>query len=367
MVSETQNILELEFYAIAKILKSSGLSVHSELEVFYTADNWLKHNSNERSQFAKQLLLAVRLPLLSDDALKHLLETTSSFQENSECVDMLNEILVDKEQFIENKSSNYCTSRYCNQNKFKILIGGGYDHERSKVVSNVNQIDGIDLKTWKVLHPMIKERGCAEAVHLKGEVYVFGCFDDDNSPIMFVEKYSPSSNAWNKVAVMYDGRKFFCACAFMDKIFIIGGFLRYLYGNCVSINSCLQFDTKDNTWKEVAGMSEERRHVACAVFEGNIVVSGGEDDNYRVMNTVDLNTVESYDVVAGKWSSMPNTINRHSHHSLLAIRNKLFVISYNRYICEVLDSVCKKFVAVAVPYDVECRKAISIGNKIVIQ
>ena len=35
MVVETQNFLELDFNVIAIILSSSGLSVHSELEVFF--------------------------------------------------------------------------------------------------------------------------------------------------------------------------------------------------------------------------------------------------------------------------------------------------------------------------------------------
>ena len=69
MVIETQCFLELDYNIIAKILVSSDLSIHSELEVFNAANNWLKHNSKDRGKFAKQLLLKVRLPLLSDHAL----------------------------------------------------------------------------------------------------------------------------------------------------------------------------------------------------------------------------------------------------------------------------------------------------------
>ena len=84
-VSETQNFLELHFNLVAKILASSELSVHSELEVFNAANNWLTNNSEERSKFAKQLLLHVRLPFLSNPTLKYILDTTSLFSIDNEC------------------------------------------------------------------------------------------------------------------------------------------------------------------------------------------------------------------------------------------------------------------------------------------
>ena len=107
-----------------------------------------------------------------------------------------------------------------------------------------------------------------------------------------MEKFSLSTNTWNKVDELYDDHRFFCICAFMDNIFILGG---YLPKYDSTINTCLQFNTKDNNWKDVAGMNEERRLAACEMFEGSIVVSGGVDNNRN-----QLNTVESYDVIADK-------------------------------------------------------------------
>ena len=94
MVVESENFMELDFNLIAKIFASSELSVHSELEVFDAVTNWLKYDKKERSEFAKQLLLTVRFSLFSDHALKSSLDTILSFNENNECVDILNEVLV---------------------------------------------------------------------------------------------------------------------------------------------------------------------------------------------------------------------------------------------------------------------------------
>ena len=159
---------------------------------------------------------------------------------------------------------------------------------------------------------------------------------------------------------MYDVRRNFCACAFMDKIFIIGGV------NINSTNSSLQFDTKDYSWNEVARMNQSRGLSACEVYEERIVVAGGYDD---VLN--ELNTVESYDVLPDRWSPMPNMISGKYRHSLVVVKSKLFVIGRNPDTNEVLDNICKKFVAIKSPQIssfgyLRLNHAISIGNKIVL-
>ena len=63
---DTESFMELHFFRVLKILKSSGLLITSELEVYNAADRWLSFDIEERGKFAKDLLLAARLPLLSD-------------------------------------------------------------------------------------------------------------------------------------------------------------------------------------------------------------------------------------------------------------------------------------------------------------
>ena len=361
MVAETQNFLEVEFNEFSKILNSSELNIHSELEINNAASSWLRHNSTERSKFAEQLLLTVRLPLLSDHALQYILNESSPLTENSDCVNILKKTSIRKENIFQNKSSKYYTSRYCNQTKYNILICGGMNNE-CKTVSNVKQIDGKDLNNVKVLPSMTNVRYDSEVVWLKGDVYIFGGYDN-NGWLKSVEKYSHSTNTWNIVAYMYNNRRCFCACSCMESISVIGG-CYYANGKWpIVTNSCLQFDTKNNNWKEITAMNEARKYAACTVFEGKIVVSGGMDDNHNIFNTV-----ESYDVIADQWSSMPNMIDGKCGHSLVVVRNKLFVIGYGSDTCEVFESRSNKFVALkSPPVDfVELNKAIAIGSKILV-
>ena len=107
---------------------------------------------------------------------------------------------------------------------------------------------------------------------------------------------------------MCEDRIIFCKCAFMDKVFILGG-----CNDRASTFSCLQFATSNNSWKEVVRMNEARSR---AVFEERIVVSGGIGNNNNV-----LKIVESFDVLPDKWSSMPNMNFAKCSHSLVGVKN----------------------------------------------
>ena len=325
MLATTDNFMELDFIHVLKILSSSRLSITSELEVFNAANTWVSHNLKERRKFAKNLLLTVRFPLFPDDTLKYLLGKSSSFIEIDECNNILQEISQSKKTFFQNKSDVYNTTRYCDQQLFDILICGGVQYVRkgSKAVRKVSQFNVNSSKGVKVFRSMIAERYNFDAVCVKGEAYVFGGVGRNNS-ITCVEKYSPSTKTWTNVAKMVDDRFSHCACTFMDNVFIISGL--------TTIDSCLQFNTEDYSWKQVARINERRERAACAVFEESIVVSGGYNNNFN------SKTVESYDVIADTWSPMPSMIRYHSHHSLVVVKNKLFVIGSSIYGCEVFDN-----------------------------
>ena len=108
-------------------------------------------------------------------------------------------------------------------------------------------------------------------------------------------------------------------------------------------------------------MGEVRYHAACAVFEETIVVSGGFNEWFD-----ESNTVESYDAMADQWSPMPNMVNANHKHSMVAVKNKLFVISSGPTECEVYDNVSKHFSIFKTHRTFQTTKAASIGSKILI-
>ena len=47
MLIKTENFSQLDFDCVVKIISSSELNIHSEVEIFDSANTWLKHNSEE--------------------------------------------------------------------------------------------------------------------------------------------------------------------------------------------------------------------------------------------------------------------------------------------------------------------------------
>ena len=355
MFADCDDFLELDFLSIRKILLSSGLNIDTELQVFNAADRWLCHDITERSKYAKELLSKVRLPLLSIPTLKQILERVSS---NYHQCRIIVEAVLNEQQ-----SSTSCkiTSRYCNQSNFNIVVFGGRTSDSKKVLSDVNLFYANNFNKVNEL-PNMQEAGyCIRAVCIKGEIYVFGGIDGRK-----IEKYSPNTNNWQYVVDMVDDRKYFSFCSFMDSVFIIGGRIGG-FKNGYDLATCFEFNTKSLNWNRISGMGNERKHSACSVFEGRIVVSGGNN------NFVRLNTVEAYDHVGDTWENLPNMINERDGHKSVAVKNKLFVFGGSiRNDCEVFDSTTKNFTllkeaAPASKYKLIGRtEVITIGSKILL-
>ena len=208
---------------------------------------------------------------------------------------------------------------------------------------------------------MIEQRCGFEAVYLKGDVYVFGGRNKASNFVKSVEKYSPSTNEWTVVTNMIDERLYLCACAFINKIFILGGYFYNNHGGFSTNSSCLEFNTKCDNFKEITRMNEARERAACAVYRGNVVVSGGLDNDDN-----ELNSAEYYDAFAYEWTPMPNMVNSHSDHSLVVVKDKLLVVGQGTDCCEVFDVICKKFVAIKHQVSLTFSKCVQTSNKLLV-
>ena len=113
-------------------------------------------------------------------------------------------------------------------------------------------------------------------------------------------------------------------------------------------------------------MHQSRYDVACTVFDGNVLVSGGYIDERD--HFASTNTVEVYDHVADTWSYMPNMVERRLNHKLVAIKCKLYVVGDPRIRYEVFDKLTNKFVFMkSSPLLFNTKAAaVSIGNKIAV-
>ena len=330
-VCDTYNFLELDFSQVQKIISSSELNIDAEVEVLIAAVNWVKCDKKERKKFAKDLFSKIRYFLIKDYELEHIMKTYLFFHNIDELVILLKCISQKRKSTINKSFSN---NRFCSQKSFNIIVTRG--HSTLEVDCN-NFMAANNLAQIKTNQPRHK------SVYCKGNVYVFGDFDQKKNSAGSVQKYCMITNTWEHVTNIPDHKKFldFSICAFTDQIYLIGGSYEDITQEYFFF-SCVKFNTAESKWYDVAAPEVKRLHSACAVYQGRIVVSGGRS------GTNVFDAVEAYDHVGDEWEKMPSMVERRYLHSLVAIRNKLFAVGNlyrNRiFTCEVYNSASDCFV-----------------------
>ena len=255
-------------------------------------------------------------------------------------------------------------NRYCNQEGFSILICGGKDKNK-KVTNEVLELEIPSFKMNK-FPPMVEPHFYFYLAIVKSHIIAIGDgFKFDKSldePAVFVEIYSEKNKKWTHKYVKMEKRSFYCVGSFMNKLYLLGGWIK----SCVkSLSSCYIFDFNSSTLNKIADLNVAREFAACTVFEGKIVVTGG------VNNWSQFNSVESYDFHENKWTYLPDMIEERCNHAAVSMGNKLFVIGGSKTTnCELFDSFSRKFTNINSEifpiletwyYD-----AFSIGNNIVV-
>ena len=374
IISETDNFLQLEVNLIEEIISRSSLLVTTEIEVYKAVDKWINFNFKERVKFAKRLLHKIRLPLLAERTLKTTLTEKNCFRENKDSLAVVNDILKGNFDFYRNKPSKFFTARYCGHDSFNILYFGGYDKNIKNACKTVNdkilQIQHSDgYKNPKIVSSVAEKRFDSKVVYLKGNVYIFGGFEGKvdysngrvRNMVKQVELYSHRTKTCKIVANIEDinDQELCCydLCGFMDKIYLIGGYDKEEF----ELDSCIEFDTNDYSWRHKSNMIERREDPAACVFEEKIIVSGGiqyaDDDFVNFVNFWDeinnrtLSTVEAYDPIDDTWSDFPAMNYSRCCHKSLVVKSKLFVIAGGTNINEVYDSTSKKFAVLKPPLD----------------
>ena len=339
-IADTQNFLELDFTFIKFFFSSSNLKVDSEIEVIEAADAWVRYNSKERVGFAKDLLLKLRLPLLSDNALSYVRRKFSIFDKNE--ISSLKETSQNKTKYYLNKSAMYHTNRCCAHGEFNLLIIGGEFGEK-KIVNRIDRKGQVTP-----LGVVVEEREVFSMVCSKDDVYLFG-HSNQHSRSVTVKKYLPLADKWQELAELdFGNRVYFGLCAFMEKIYLVAG---WIFSSDEDVTECIEYDTRDHEWKKIAEVSLARSHTECTVFGGKVVACGGLSTNME-----QFKIVEAYDHVTDEWSRMPDMIDGRCEHKAIAVGNKLFAFGGNILptkkgvdSSEVYDSYCNKFVLLQTP------------------
>ena len=148
----------------------------------------------------------MRLSLLSDPALNYLIRDNFTICKNDKCKTILEKVL-------NNKESSQ-TTKYCAQSQFSLYLCDG-SLQRTR---NLKQINGTDLKSIKTASKFEHPIKFYNAVSLKNSIHIIYEGDQGLTVYTFAQRgdvlnYGTKSN-------YRDG---FCACALVDKIYIVSG------------------------------------------------------------------------------------------------------------------------------------------------
>ena len=236
-------------------------------------------------------------------------------------------------------------NRFCSQEQFDIIASLS---SRKLVKLHYPSFDRLDpILTY--------ENSSYCSVVTSSDVYTF-CEQDDFNIFRYEGKECEKMR-YNKKVVLPEKAVIQFACSFMKYLFVyIESLDKY------NATYCLMYNIKTLQWTYIANWNSYREQAACVIFEGKIVVSGG--------NTC---TVESYDYYGDNWSYLPDMIEPRYNHGVVSMGNKMFVIGGWRNIadCEVFDSSSRKFTSIKKMFvvnnlDVGSKSVFGIGGNITV-
>lgn len=242
MVAESKHFLELDFSVVKEILSSSQLKITSEIEVFRSADKWIRYDFVSRNKHAKKLLLKVRLHLLSDRALDYVLHEPSAFRYNIECIYMIQNILRNKKSY-RSKFRSVLVTRLCNQRMLNVVA---YDFSNLSSLKIFEcDISNKEFKKLKDFNNLSNDYVSFKACFHKGSIYVCVCQHDVLTTLIL--KYClKNNNSWG-VVNFCDGLILLelSFCVLLDKIYLIGGHARSIDFQGETY-VCIEFNTVNN-------------------------------------------------------------------------------------------------------------------------
>lgn len=207
----------------------------------------------------------------------------------------------------------------------KIYAFGGYKKPASgeiawEPINNSWEYDPA-ADAWKPLAPMPSYRGSASAAVVNGKIYVMGgggvASGMKNMPMVLgpvitpnrslttVEEYDVASNTWRAPTTMPTPRNHFAVAAVNGKIYAIGGRMGSAFGAPGTDTEVVEeYTPATNMWgSEKAKMSTPRASMSWGVYNGKIIVIGGDMGDARV--SVTFRTAEVYDPATDQWSVLP--------------------------------------------------------------
>jgi len=142
-----------------------------------------------------------------------------------------------------------------------------------------------------------------------------------------VEEYDPATNSWRGRRPLLLPRNHHATAAIGNKVYVVGGRVgsAFISGTSNNVDLIEAYDPAADLWTAMARMPTPRSAIAAGVYNGHIIVPGGEMQDGRFLAA--FKAVEAYSTATNTWQILPSM--PHPRHGLAVsvVGNRLYTVS----------------------------------------
>lgn len=272
-VIKEDEFLHIPHYTMLGFLKSEGLSIDNEYQVFDALMTWIMFDVEERRQFVFELLPEVRIAVMSSKKLDMYMEKCPDPQLRED----IRSILADYRIQLRNNEPNFdvrTQPRMCAR-KSVYIIGGNHigKNQRHGDDSALQRVERLDTfrGVWTQEEKMFQARSCHGTAILDNLIYVVG--GEQNGLILAdTELFDPSANEWQSLAPLNQPRTLHGVCAADGSLFAIGGII-----GSSQTDSIERYNPVANSWVLLEHtLTAPRAGMGVVSHGGLIFIAGGK-------------------------------------------------------------------------------------------
>jgi len=216
----------------------------------------------------------------------------------------------------------------------KIYIFGGCDsyngNERLEPGSSIFACNSITESAYAFdptkekfleLKDMPRERHRHSASLVNGKIWVVGGRDVEDSIVYEIDVYDPVTNEWaTPTAIFSLDRSDFGMFSVGQFLYIVGGYDT----NYNAMNTTIQLDTETLDVKELSNLIKERGDIHVEHIGDFAYVTGGFTHSNGFCQA--LNSTEKYDIKNNEWKSLPSMNQNRGDQALVGVEGALYVL-----------------------------------------
>ena len=160
--------------------------------------------------------------------------------------------------------------------------------QRNKSTNETVTVSCPDFKTTVERSLIPPPRNFRKTVSIGSDVYIFDEGLNKKVYKNIFEVYIKKTNVCKELEFFDNRIRYFSVCSFMSSVYVFGGYFNDY--------NCYKYDKMTQNWWKLANLNVNRYSTTCSVFQGKIVISGG---NKKLEY---MKSVKAYDHHENKWN-----------------------------------------------------------------